>query len=430
MGKQQSEPKQERLWYRGEIAEAPGHPFYQRMNRLLAEAKFDEFCERECQQYYHAKMGRPSLAPGIYFRMMLIGFFEGLESDRGIAWRVADSLSLRSFLRLDIDDRTPDHSTLSKTRRLISEESHLAVFKWVLHELAQRGLLKGKTIGIDATTLEANAAMRSIRHRESGLSYQDFLKTLAKDGEQDADSLKRMDRKRRKKVTNNEWVNPQAPQAEITKLKTGQTRLAFKVEQAVDLETGAIVAVTTHGGATGDTTSIEETLPAAGEMIAEEIATPTSDGKYGVNQGSIEEVVTDKGYHSNKILAAVNEMGVRSYISEPDRGRRNWKGKEDQKDLVYANRRRMNGDRGKSLVRQRAEKVERPFAHLFARGKMRRLHVRGLQNVRKRCLLLAAAFNLALLTRSICGSGTPRELSDRQIKLFSAILRFMARISA
>lgn len=430
MGKQHTEPKQERLWYRGEIATAPGHPFYQRLNKVLAEAKFDEFCEQECQQYYSAKMGRPSLAPGIYFRMMLIGFFEGLESDRGIAWRVADSLSLRSFLRLDIDDRTPDHSTLSKTRRLISEDSHLAIFKWVLHELAQRGLLKGKTVGIDATTLEANAAMRSIVNRETGLTYREYLKTLAEDGKQDPESLKQMDRKRKKRVTNKEWVNPNDPEAEITKMKTGQTHLAYKVEQAVDLETGAIIAVTTHSGATGDTTSIQETLPTAGELIADEIATPTSKGKYEVNQESIEEVVTDKGYHSNKILAAVNEMGVRSYISEPDRGRRNWKGKEDQKEIVYANRRRMKGDRGKSLVRQRAEKVERPFAHLFGRSKMRRLHIRGLQNVRKRCLLLAVGFNLALLTRSILGSGTPKEFSDRRISLFLTLLRVMARISA
>ena len=233
------------------LAEAPGHPFYQRLNRVLEEADFDRFCESRCQGFYHEKLGRPSLPPGMYFRLMLIGFFEGIDSERGIAWRVADSLSLRQFLRIGLDEQTPDHVTISRTRRLMDEPTHQEVFGWVLRRVAERGLLKGKTIGIDATTLEANAAMRSIVRRDSGGSYTDYLQRLAEaEGieAQDAAALRRMDRCRPKKMSNAEWVNPHDREAEITRMKDGRTALAYKAEHAVDMETGAIVGVTAHGG--------------------------------------------------------------------------------------------------------------------------------------------------------------------------------------
>ena len=229
MGTRKQRRRQEPLWYRAELAEAPGHPFYQRLNRVLEEADFDRFCESRCQGFYHEKLGRPSLPPGMYFRLMLIGFFEGIDSERGIAWRVADSLSLRQFLQIGLDEQTPDHVTISRTRRLMDEPTHQEVFGWVLRRVAERGLLKGKTIGIDATTLEANAAMRSIVRRDSGGSYTDYLQRLAEaEGieAQDAAALRRMDRCRPKKMSNAEWVNPHDREAEITRMKDGRTALA------------------------------------------------------------------------------------------------------------------------------------------------------------------------------------------------------------
>jgi transposase len=425
MGTRKHHERQEPLWYRAELAEAPGHPFYQRLNGVLEQSGFDPFCEEQCREFYHEKLGRPSLAPGTYFRLMLIGFFEGIDSERGIAWRVADSLSLRQFLGFGLDEATPDHVTISRTRRLLDQTTHQAVFGWVVRELARRGLLKGKTIGIDATTLEANAAMKSIVRRDTPESYTEYLRRLAAaeglEGS-DAAALRRMDRQRRKRMSNEEWVNPHDAEAEITRLKDGRTALGYKAEQAVDLETGAIVVVTAHGGATGDTESIQETLPAAGEAVAEQIATPTAQGKYEVNAEGVKEVITDKGYYSGAVLATMAEWGVRSYVAEPQQERRKWMGKKEQQAAVYGNRRRIQGSRGKALLRRRGEKLERPFAHQFETGALRRLYVRGKTNVQKKLLLQAAACNLALILRTMLGSGTPRGYTDRLVTFLFVIL--------
>jgi transposase len=426
MGTRKGRERQVALWYGSEIAEPPGHPFYGRLNAILKASGFDAFCEECCRQFYHEKLGRPSLAPGVYFRLMLIGFFEGLDSERGLAWRVADSLSLRQFLGYGLDERTPDHATISRTRALIDSETHQAVFDWVLGEVARRGLLKGKTIGIDATTLEANAAMKSIVRRDSGVSYEEYLRRLAQESGMETPTrqqLARLDRERPRKGSNQEWVNPHDPEAEITRLKDGRTHLAYKAEQAVDLDTGAIVTVTTHGGATADTESIGETLPAAGEAVAGQIATPTPEGKYKVQARGVEEVVTDKGYFSGAVLADIAEMNVRSYVSEPKQPRRKWAGKRDQQSAVYSNRLRVRGERGKALLRSRGEKLERPFAHQYETGALRRLHVRGRENVAKRVLLQAAACNLALILRLLNGAGTPRGLADLKGSLFFALLQ-------
>src|SRR5215831_7631904 len=251
MGTRRHRQRQEGLWYGSELPEAPGHPFYQRLNQLLDKAGFDEFCEGRCRKFYHEKLGRPSLVPGMYFRLMLIGFFEGIDSERGIAWRVADSLCLRQFLQIGLDEPTPDHVTISRTRRLMDEATHQEVFGWVLRQVAQAGWLKGKTIGIDATTLEANAAMKSMVRRDTQESYTEYLKRLAEaEGLEASDetTLRRMDRRRSKKGSNAEWIHPHDPEAQITRLKDGRTALAYKAEHAVDIDTGAIVAVTAHGG--------------------------------------------------------------------------------------------------------------------------------------------------------------------------------------
>ena len=386
--------RQQGLFYAADLAEAPGHPFYKRLNEALDAADFDGFCEERCWTFYHDRLGRPSLAPGVYFRLQLIGFFEGVNSERGIAWRVADSLSLRCFLGYGLDEATPDHVTLSRTRRLLDAETHQAIFSWVLERQAAAGLLKGKTIGVDATTLEADAAMRSIVRRATGENYREYLaKLAAADGEaSDRAALQRRDRKRKKKVSNKDWVNPHDREAEITKMKDGRTRLAYKAEQAVDLDTGAIVATTAHPGASGDTTSIQQTVPAAGEAVAEQMTTAQD-----VNEAGVEEVVADKGYHSG---------------------------------ATYANRRRVRGERGKRLLRQRGEKLERPFAHQFETGAKRRLRVRGLDEVKKKLLLQAAACNLALLLRTKHGAGTPRGLAEAVKRLCEEILALLGALQA
>src|SRR5713101_7406281 len=294
MGTRKKRERQEGLWYGGELPAAPGHPFYKRLNEVLDQDGFDGFCESHCASFYHDKLGRPSLAPGLYFRIMMIGFFEGLDSERGIAWRLADSLTLRQFLSIGLDEKTPDHVTISRTRRLLAGETHQRVFTWVLERLAQGGLIQGKTIGVDSTTLEANAAMKSIVRRDTGESYTGYLKRVAEaEGidAKDAAALRRMDRKGAKKMSNEVWENPNDPDAEITRLKDGRTALAFKAENAVDMETGAIVAVTTHGGAVADTATVEVTVLEAGVAVAGLMAEQTPEGEYKVHAGAVEEVV-------------------------------------------------------------------------------------------------------------------------------------------
>src|SRR3982750_2110272 len=253
-----------------ELPLSAGPPFYERLNRLLDEKKFDEFVETLCAPFYAASLGRPGLAPGIYFRLLMVGYFEGIDSERGIAWRASDSLSIRWFVRIALDETVPDHSTISRTRRLIDLETHQAVFQWVLEVLAERKLLKGNTIGVDSTTLEANAALRSIVRRDSGEQYNDFLTRLAKESGIETptrEQLAKLDRKRPKKGSNEEWRHLHDPDSRITKMKDGRTHLAHKAEHPVDLETGAIVAVTVQGADQGDTTTIAETVTAAAEEL-------------------------------------------------------------------------------------------------------------------------------------------------------------------
>src|SRR6201981_883310 len=318
MGTRRRRQRQEQMWIaHQELAKGPAHPFYQRVNDLLEEKKFDEFAERECAKFYAGNIGPPSLAPGIYFRLLFVGYFEGIDSERGIAWRAADSLGLRRFLGIGIDEQTPDHSTISRTRRLIDVETHRKVFFWILEVLREQGLVKGKTVGIDATTLEANAAMRSIVRRDNGESYEEFLKGLAKESgiaTPTREDLGRLDRTRKNKASNKDWVNPHDADARITKMKDGRTHLAHKAEHAVDLKTGAVLAVTLQEANQGDTTTVIETLGQAGENGAELIGTEEPNQKPQMHLQGIEEVVTDKGYHSGRMLAEMKSAEVRTYI--------------------------------------------------------------------------------------------------------------------
>src|SRR5450432_1176762 len=315
MGTRKQREKQEGLWIaHTELATAPGHSFYQKLNELLEAEGFDEFVEQRCAKFYAAKYGRPSLTPGIYFRALLIGYFEGIGAERGIAWRLADSLVLRRFVGIALDENTPDHSTISRTRRLIDVDTHREVFSWVLGVLANRGLLKGQRIAIDATTLEANAAMRSIVRRDSGESYEEFLRGLAKASGIDTptrEELARLDRKRKKRTSNKEWKSPADEDARVAKMKDGRTHLAHKAEHAVDLDTGAVLAVTLQGADQGDTTTLDETLCEAGMAVAEQVGREAElrpDEEPQVNVHGIEETVTDKGYHSGAVVQRMKSL--------------------------------------------------------------------------------------------------------------------------
>lgn len=410
MGKRRKR-RQQTLWVETKaLAKTPGHPFYERLAKILRKHDFDAFVEEQCQAFYAETMGRPSLPPAAYFRLLLIGFFEGIDSERGIAWRVADSISLRRFVGYELSDTTPNHSTISRTRRLIDVETHDAILTWVLQRLAASKLLKGKTLGIDATTLEANAAMRSIVRRDTGESYEDYLRRLAKASGIETPTraeLARFDRKRKnKKTSNDDWTNPHDPDARVTKMKDGRTRMGHKVEHAVDMDTGAVVGITVQPADEGDTSSYECTLDAAAASLEGVLADPES--AENLSDQLLRELVADKGYHSNAVMKTQRGNEIRTYISEPDRGRRRWRGKHEERDAVYANRRRIRGTRGRALLRSRGEKVERTFAHLYRTGGLRRIHLRGHANVLKRLLVHAAGYNLGLLLRAAYGHGTPR----------------------
>jgi transposase len=418
------------LWVQANgLARSPSHPFYKRLNRILEKEGFDAFAEGECAKFYAEHLGRPSMPPGMYFRLLILGYFEGIDSERGIAWRVADSLSVREFVGLELNEAPPDHSTISRTRRLIDLETHQEVFAWALRVLAKRGLLKGETLGVDSTTLEANAALRSIVRRDSGESYEEFLKRLAKESGIETPTraqLAKLDRKRPGKGKNDDWRHPHDPDATITKMKDGRTHLAHKAEHAVDMESGAVVAVRVESAIAGDSQTVEGLLEEVVENLQAVIDDP--EAKEQLGESLMTELVADKGYHSNAVLEALEEQGVRTYISEPNRGKRNWKGKPGARAATYNNRRRIRRAKGQRLQRRRGELIERSFAHNYETGGLRRTHLRGHSNISKRILIHVAGFNLGLVMRKLCGVGTPRSLQGRLGAALSSLVAFVRRL--
>lgn len=430
MGKRRKHGQQPLFVAAADLPRTVAHPFYQKLNEVLAGWKFDELVENLCAKFYAEKLGRPSLAPGKYFRLLLIGYFEGIGSERGIAWRCADSLSLRSFVGYALNERSTDHSTISRTRRLIDIETHQEVFQWVLKVLADYDLLSGKTVGLDATNLEANAAMRSIVRKDTKQNYQEFLTDLAKASGIETptrEDLTRIDKNRKNKASNDDWENPHDPDAKIAKMKDGSTHLAHKQEHAVDMDSGAVLAVTIQPADEGDTSTwrqtVEETYQNLNAVKADERVAER------VHPNPVEEAVADKGYHSNETMTDFVELGIRSYVSETDRGRRDWEGKQAERDAVYANRRRIRGERGKRLLRQRGELIERSFAHVLETGGMRRVHLRGRINVLKRMLLQVGGFNLSLVMRKLIGKGTPRGLQGLFSGVFSSLVMLCVIVS-
>jgi transposase len=407
---------EEGLWVpTTELPRSPGHPFYERVNQVLAEAGFDRFVEELCRPHYATVQGRPSIPPGTYFRMLMVGYFEGIDSQRGIAWRCSDSLALREFLGLGMSERAPDHSSLTVIRQRLPLELHEEVFAFVLRILVERGLYRGKTLAVDATMLEANAAMKSIVRRDSGEGWKQYIKRLAQEAgienpsEEDA---RRLDRKRKKRVSNKDWESKSDPASRIMKMKDGRTHLAYKAEHVIDLESEVVVAATIHPADRSD----GETLLQSVSQAQENVARAGSDA-FAV------EVVADKGYHKAQTLAQCAAYDLRTYIPERTARRpRRWTDKPaGWRDAFHANRRRVRGERSRRLQRLRSERVERSFAHVCNTGRARRTWLRGIEDVQKRYLVTLAGRNLTVLMRAVFGIGTPRSLQGLPRALWAAL---------
>src|SRR5580765_1267437 len=399
-----------------EMPRSPGHVFYDRLQNVLSEAGFDAFVEETCKPFYAPRMGAPSLPPGRYFRMHMVGYFEGLDSERGIVWRCSDSFSLRDFLRLANRDRVPDHSWLSKTRSRLPHEVHEKVFGWVLKLVAERGLVKGERIGVDGSTMEANAALRSIVRHDSGESYREMLGRMARESgvaTPTIDDLVRLDRKRKgKKLSNEDWTSKTDPDAKIARMKDGSTHLAYKPEHVVDLDTSVIVAAPIHPADEGDTTTLPGTLEAATDNLAAVGLAPSAEEPC--------VLVSDKGYHSRQGLKDLDGGPWKTRIAEPTpaNGYLRWHGDDEARAAVYANRNRLKSEVGKEAMRKRGEVVERSFAHVLERGGMRRTWLRGRENVHKRYLVHIAGYNLGVLMRALFGADTPKETAAIRAVVF------------
>jgi transposase len=391
------------------LAQAPGHPFYQKLNALLDEAGFDRWVERRCRQYYEQDetRGRPSVPPGVYFRMLFVGYFEGLGSQRGIAWRCADSLALRQFLGIPLDQPTPDHSTLTNTRKRLPEDVFTEVFEFVLAIAHAKELLSGKTVGVDSTTLEANAAMRSIVRRDTGEDWTGYVTRLMREEgvidaahEPTAEEVRRFDKKRKgKKVSNEDWTSSTDGDARITQMKDGTTHLAYKAEHVVDLKSDLILAAEIYPADRGDTATLADSVVAAQLHL-----------KGAGSAAVIAEAAADKGYHAAGTIELCDFLEVRTYIPEPRRRHRSkWVDKSEAvRRAVSGNRRRVRRAKGKALQRRRSEVCERTFAHVCETGGSRRSWLRGLADVGKRYRIAAAAHNLGRLLRRLTGMGKPK----------------------
>lgn len=472
-------------------ARGGGHRFYEAVAKLLDEAGFDEKVEAFCAPHYAKddKPGRPSIAPGLYFRMLLIGYFEGIGSERGIAWRCADSMSLREFLNLPSHVSVPDSSTVSRTRRRLPPDVFESLFRLMLTIIEQQGLFKGKVRGVDSTYLQADASMRSIVRKETGEDYREYIKRVTAEetvlpaaatpdplsstpntdaaasedsaatatvaapvpaaddnnGDDDveaeandaetalpqrpvsAEEAVRHDRKRTKSTSNKDWESPTDVDARIARMKNGTTRLAYKAEHVVDMETGAILAAEVFKGNEHDTATLEASLSAAEKNLAAIGCGASSDKNLGESwhQQPIAEVVTDKGYHKASLLLALLLLGYRTFIPEKKQhGERTFvdKGGDDARKAFHANRARTKRAKGKKHQRKRGEILERPNQHLYDRGDLRDLTVTGQLNVQKRVLAQAAAFNLGLVMRKMLGAGTPRWLAAAFAAVVGAVL--------
>lgn len=434
MGKRRGERQETLFVATDRLPKTAGHPFYQRLNGLLAEAGFDAWIEGRCRPYYETDetRGRPSIAPGVYFRMLLVGYFEGIDSQRGIAWRCADSLGLRQFLGLSLDESSPDHSTLTVTRKRLPPEVFEEVFQFVLSIVAVRGLLAGRTVGVDSTTLEANAAMKSIVRKDTGEDWRAYVVRLMReegvieeDREPTDEEVRRFDKGRKtKRVSNDDWQSSTDPASRITRLKDGRTHLAYKAEHVVDLETDVVLAAEIYLADAADVDTLVDSV------VQAQVTVNAATERAGCTGVEIEEVAADKGYHAARTLELADALSLRTYIPEPKRPHESrWTDKpEGYRRAVINNRRRTRRAKSRRLQRLRSERVERSFAHVCDSGGTRRSWLRGLVDVKKRYLIAAAAHNLGRVLRKHFGIGKPRGLQGGLG--FSALVQIAIRAIA
>ena len=416
MGKRRTERQEILFIATDRLPKAAGHPFYERLNELLAEAGFDTWIESRCRPYYAADgtAGRPSIPPGVYFRMLLVGYFEGIDSQRGIAWRCADSLGLRRFLGLSLEEASPDHSTLTLTRKRLPAEVFEEVFQFVLSIAAVKGLLAGKAVGVDSTTLEANAAMKSIVRKDTGEDWRAYVVRLMREegliepNEEPTDEeVRRYDKGREnKRVSNDEWRSSTDPASRITQMKDGRTHLAYKAEHVVDLRNELVLAAEICPANRADTDTLVDSVMQA------RLNVDAANERADLGEERIEEVAADKGYHAAATLELADALNLRTYIPEPRRKHRSrWTDKpEELRTAVLNNRRRTRRAKSRKLQRLRSERVERSFAHVCDTGGARRSWLRGLVDVTKRYLITVAAHNLSRVLRKLFGMGKPRVL--------------------
>ena len=411
-----------------QLPKSPKSTFYSKLDETLESFEFAAKVRQLCAPAYkQTGTGRPGIDPVVYLKMIMVGFFEDLPSERAIAARCADSMSIRAFLNYELDEKTPDHSTFTIIRQRLGLEIYERIFTLTLQALREHGLLRGKNLGIDSSVIEANASLRALVHRNTEEQYWDYVKRLAAENGIDPDdtaAVRKFDRHRPGKGSNQEWVNPHDPDAKIGRTKDGATDMIYKPEAVVDLDTGAIVQAQVHTGDQAD---------------HKEMATRVLEAQQNINKAAGEKldtltvntVTSDKGYYAVNELQALQQEDIRTVIADPIDTRRLDKLEPDQKKAVQAAQRSVKSKSGKDLLRRRGMHIERSFAHILDCGGMRRTTLRGWENLNKRFKLAAAVYNLSQLMRKLFGIGTPKQLAARGRLLFlqfTYLLVVIARI--
>jgi len=402
--------EQKEFWVAADrLPKASPSRFYELLNGTLDELDFAGEVRAMCAPAYAdaARGGRPGIDPSVYFKMLMIGFFEGLESERAIAARCADSLSLRGFLGYALDEATPDHSSMSVIRQRLGSDCFAQVFALVLNALQRHGLLKGRHLGIDSSVIEANASLRSLTERNTAEGYWDYVQRLAREaGLQTSDgaALRSFDRKRAgKKMSNEQWQNPHDADAKIGRTKDGATDMVYLPEHIVDLDTGAIVQAQVLPGDHRDSENLSERVIEA--VVSVQSAQGVTDPE------KVPQTLTaDKGYFSLEEIGRLQELTLKTVISDPHRDQRRWDKLERAQRQTLARAQRSTASKyGRALLRKRGQHIERSFAHVLAAGGMRRTTLRGLENLNKRHQIAAACYNLSQLLRRLHGVGTPKQ---------------------
>jgi transposase len=419
-------PKTEEMWVcTANLVKAHADPFLDRFDRFLQEFKFGDKVRTLCAKHYKDGAGQPGVDPEVYFKMLLIGFFNNIPAEREIERRCHDSIAIRTFLGYSLTEKVPDHSTLSVIRKRLSAETFQAVFQLILPSLEDLGLIKGKNVAMDTSAIAANASMKKLKNRMTGEEYRKYVEKLAQaEGVDTSDPAEtsRFDRKRKKKVSNDEWVNPHDSDAKIGQMKHGNFRMIYKPEHLVDMDTGAILDAQILLGDMADSTDCTDRLIEA-EMRAAE----------GLDNGEmdlpIETVTEDKGYHSDDEIVKLSEYGIQANVPQRSKARRYDTMEESKREILERSDAFVASEQGKELLKKRGMYVERSFAHVLDAGGMRRTTLRGQENIQKRYIIAAMGFNCSLAMGVIFGYGTPKQHgAGNKNDLFFLIISMEERI--